>query len=189
LDINNAWESIRENIETSAKNNLGYHRLKHNIPWFDDECLKLIDQQKQAKLQCLQNVNQINGDNLQNLRHETSRTFRNKKREYLKSKINELETDNKNKNIRDLCRGINEFKKGYQPRINIIKDENGNLLADLSVLNRWKNFLNQVLNVHGIHNVGQKDIYTAEPLVPEPRLVEVGIAAGKLKNYKSPDTD
>jgi hypothetical protein len=38
----------------------------------------------------LQNPSQINGDNLQNLRYETSRTFRKKKREYLKGKINEL---------------------------------------------------------------------------------------------------
>jgi hypothetical protein len=57
--------------------------------------------------------NQINEDNLQNLRRETSRTFRNKKREYLTGKINELETNNKNKNITDLYRGINGFKKGY----------------------------------------------------------------------------
>jgi hypothetical protein len=28
-NINNAWESIRENIKTSTKDNLGYHRLKH----------------------------------------------------------------------------------------------------------------------------------------------------------------
>jgi hypothetical protein len=90
----------------------------------------------------IQNPSHINGDNLQNLLHETSRVFRNKKREYLKRKINELETNNKNKNIRDLYRGINEFKKGYQPRINIIKDENGNLLADLhSGLNRWETSL------------------------------------------------
>jgi hypothetical protein len=27
FDINNAWESIRENITASAKDNLGYHRL------------------------------------------------------------------------------------------------------------------------------------------------------------------
>jgi hypothetical protein len=60
----------------------------------------------------LQNPSQINGDNLQNLGHETSRTFRNKKREYLKDKINELETNNKNKNITYLYRGINELKKG-----------------------------------------------------------------------------
>jgi hypothetical protein len=30
FDINNAWESIRENIKTSAKDNLGYEKLKHN---------------------------------------------------------------------------------------------------------------------------------------------------------------
>jgi hypothetical protein len=40
--------------------------LKHNKSWFDDECSKLIDQQKQAKLQWLQNPGQINGDNLEN---------------------------------------------------------------------------------------------------------------------------
>jgi hypothetical protein len=63
FDINNAWESIRENIKTSAKGNLGYQNLKHNKPWFD-ECSKLIDQQKQAKLQWLQNPREIIGDNL-----------------------------------------------------------------------------------------------------------------------------
>jgi hypothetical protein len=30
--MNNAWENIRENIKTLAKDNLGYHRLKHNKP-------------------------------------------------------------------------------------------------------------------------------------------------------------
>jgi hypothetical protein len=105
----------------------------------------------------------------------------------LKGKINELETNNKNKNITDLYRGINEFRKEYQPRINIIKDENGNLLQDpQSDLNMWKNFFNQVLNVHGVHDVRQMDIHAAEPLVPEPNLVEVEIAIGKLKSYKSP---
>jgi hypothetical protein len=33
------------------------------------------------------------------------------------------------------------------------------------------------------------DIHTAEPLVPEPSLVEVEIAIGKLKSYKSPGSD
>jgi hypothetical protein len=32
-------------------------------------------------------------------------------------------------------------------------------------------------------------IYTAELLVPEPSLIEVEIAIGKLKSYKSPGTD
>jgi hypothetical protein len=89
-----------------------------------------------------------------------------------------------------LYRGINEFKKGYQSRINIIKNKNGNLIADpQNVLNRWKNFFNQVLNIHGVHDVRQMDIHTAEPLVPESSLVKVEITIGKLKSYKSPGTD
>jgi hypothetical protein len=113
--------------------------------------------------------------------------FRNKKREYLKDKINELETNNKNKNIRDFCRGINEFKKGYQPRINIIRDENGNLVTDpQSVLNSWKNFFNQVLNVYGVCDVRHMNIHMAEPLVQEPSLVKLEIAVEKLRRYKSP---
>jgi hypothetical protein len=37
----------------------------------------------------------------------------NKKIEYLKEKINELATNSKSMNIRDLYRGITEFKRGY----------------------------------------------------------------------------
>jgi len=40
LDINSAWESNGDNIKISAKENLRYHKLKHNKPGFDDECSK-----------------------------------------------------------------------------------------------------------------------------------------------------
>jgi hypothetical protein len=52
-------------------------------------------------LQWLQDPTEINGGTLNNVRHEVSRHFRNKKREYLKDKINELATNSKTKNIRD----------------------------------------------------------------------------------------
>jgi hypothetical protein len=59
----------------------------------------------------------------------------------LKYKINELETNSNNKNIRDLFRGITEFEKGYQPRTNLVKDERGNLLVDpQEILNRLKHY-------------------------------------------------
>jgi hypothetical protein len=58
----------------------------------------------------------VNEDNLRNVRREASIHFRNKKREYLKDKIIEIELNSKNKNIRDLYRGITEFKKVYYPK-------------------------------------------------------------------------
>jgi hypothetical protein len=48
----------------------------------------------------------------------------------LKSKIEELETNSKINNIRDLYRGINDVKKGYQPGTGIVKDEKGDWVAD-----------------------------------------------------------
>jgi hypothetical protein len=37
--------------------------------------------------------------------------------------------------------GINEFKGGYHPRSNLVKAENGDLLADShNILNRWKSY-------------------------------------------------
>jgi hypothetical protein len=45
--------------------------------------------------------NEINGDNLNNVRQKASRHFRNNRKGYLKGKINELAMNSKNKIIRD----------------------------------------------------------------------------------------
>jgi hypothetical protein len=66
----------------------------------------------------------------------------------LKDKINELESESKNKDIRDLYRGKNEFKKGFEPKTNLVKDEKSDLLAiPHKIMNRWMNYLCQLLNV------------------------------------------
>jgi hypothetical protein len=39
-------ETIRENIQISAKESLGYFELKKHKPWFDEGCSKLLDQRQ-----------------------------------------------------------------------------------------------------------------------------------------------
>jgi hypothetical protein len=185
-DINRAWENIKENIKISAKESLGLHAQKQHKPWFDEECSRFLDRRKQAKIQWLQNPNQSNGDNLNDVRREASRHFKNKKKEYLKARINEPETNSKNENIRDLYRGINDFKRGTSLRTNVVKDEKGDLVADShSVLSGCRNHFFQLLNVHGV-NVRQSEVHAGEPLVPEPSAFEVEMAIEKLKRHKSP---
>jgi hypothetical protein len=42
--------------------------------------------------------------------------------------------------IRNIYRGINEFMKGYEHKIKLVKDEKGGVLADCHrILNRWNN--------------------------------------------------
>jgi len=141
-------------------------------------------------MQWVQDLCQSNVDNLNSVRREVSRHFRNKKKDYLRAKIEELEANSKIHNIRDFYRGINDFKKGYKPRCNIVKDEKGDLVADsYSIVGRWRNYFFQLFNVHGVKDVGQAETHTAEPLVSEPSAFEVELAIGKLKSHKSPGID
>jgi hypothetical protein len=109
----------------------------------------LLDQRKHAKFQWSQNPSHTNGDNVNNVRRDTSRTFRNKNREYLKETNSGLEIKSKNKNIRDLYRVINEFKKGYQRRTNLVKNKDCDLLQDYrNNFNRCKNYFCELLNIY-----------------------------------------
>jgi len=89
-----------------------------------------------------------------------------------------------------LYRGINDVKMGYQPRTRTVKDEKGDLVADShSIMARWRNYFSQILNVHGVSEVRQVEIHTAEPLVPKPSALEVELAIEKLKSHVSPGID
>ena len=46
-----AWENIKKKIKTSAQESLCLQKLKQNKPWFDKECLGVLDQRKNAKMQ------------------------------------------------------------------------------------------------------------------------------------------
>jgi hypothetical protein len=72
----------------------------------------------------------------------------------------------------------------------LVNDENGCLLANShNILNGWKNYFSQILNIHRVSDVRQVEIHTAEPLVPEPSPFEVEIAIAKVERCKSPGSD
>jgi hypothetical protein len=87
------------------------------------------------------------------MRGETSMHFR-------KDKIDEHARNSKNKNIRDQYRKINDFKRGHQPRNNLVKDEKVDVLAHShNILYTWKNYFSQLLNAHGVSDVGQIEMH------------------------------
>jgi hypothetical protein len=57
-----------------------------------------------------------------------------------------------------MYKGIKSFK-GYQPRNNIQKDENGDLLADfLNIFNRLNDYITQFLNVLMVCDIKQRKV-------------------------------
>jgi hypothetical protein len=67
-------------------------------------------------------------------RRDASRHFKNRKKAYLKAKFEELESNSKIHNVSDFYRGFSDYKKGYHPRNNIVKDENVDCLPTPTIL-------------------------------------------------------
>jgi len=157
---------MKEINNNLTEESLCLYELKQHKPWFDEKCSQFLDERRQAKMQWFQDPNQSNIDNLNNIRREASRCCRNQKKELLRTKPDDLEINSKMKNNGNLCRGISTFKKGYQSRTNIVKDEKGDLVKDIhSILARWRNNFSQLLKVRGVNDVRQAEIHTAEPLM------------------------
>jgi hypothetical protein len=78
VKINTAWEI--ENIKKkSAKERLSYYELKKHKPCFEEGCSELLNQRKEAKLELLQNLREVNGDNMNKTRQEFRGHFRSKR--------------------------------------------------------------------------------------------------------------
>jgi len=72
----------------------------------------------------------------------------------------------------------------------MVMDETGDLVTNShGVLAGWRNHFSQLFNVHGVSDVRQKYMHTAESLVPQLRAREVEMAIKKLKGHKSPGID
>jgi hypothetical protein len=103
--VNGAWETIKENIKSSAKDSLSLHELKQHKQWFDQECLRFLDQRKQTKCKWIQDPSRNNVDTLNNARRDASRNFKNKNKAYLISKTEDHEANSKIKKTLVSCIG------------------------------------------------------------------------------------
>jgi len=61
---------------------------------------RFLDDRKQAEMRWVQDPNQNSADSPNNVRREASRRIRNKKKENLKAKIDEDETNSEVRNVR-----------------------------------------------------------------------------------------
>ena len=58
-----------------------------------------------------------------------------------------------------MYRGISNFKKGYYPRINIVKDEKGDFVTDsYKILASWRNNFSQLCVCMGLMMLGRQNI-------------------------------
>jgi len=70
----------RKKYSQTLQISLGLDECIQNKTCFDEECLVSLDQRKRAEIQLIQDPSQSNVDNLNKVRREVNRHFRNKRR-------------------------------------------------------------------------------------------------------------
>ena len=115
---------------------------------------------------------------------------RRKKRELLNAHINEVENNRRNRRTREQYKGVSEVRKGYQPRSNMVRDKNGNMLVnEEQIKDRWKEYFSELLNrpdpEEPVENVEEMN----EEEVQGWTDIEVRAAINRLKNHKAAGTD
>jgi hypothetical protein len=77
-----------------------------------------------------------------------------------------------------------------QAKMQWIQDPSQNNVDNLNNVRRdASRHFSQLLNIHGVNDVRQTEIQTAEPLVPDPSAFEFQMATEKLKRHKPPGID
>jgi hypothetical protein len=86
-----ATDMIRDHINITAKEDLGYYELNKHKPCFDERCSKSLDQRKCTKLLWLQYPSKMEGDNLNNKNCKPANISGTKRRNILKTKLMNLQ--------------------------------------------------------------------------------------------------
>lgn len=189
-DINELAQQNTEIIITAANEILGEDTLFRRNDWFDEDCKVATEERKKARLQAIQKKTRRSKAIYAEKNKQVYRLLRKKKRDHLNREIENLESLNRNGNVRDFYKIVKKQRIGFQPQSIKIKDTNGQLLSDAEgITQRWREYFHNLLNKPPIQRTGQSSYQTVEPEVKEPTYEEVVEAINKLKSRKSPGDD
>jgi hypothetical protein len=105
-----------------------------------------------------------------------------KKKAYLKKEMENIEFFSNQNGSRKIYEAVKKLNKGFQPRLDICKNKNGNVIGDKSeIVNRWVEYFKEILNRTAEQETEIMQYITAEIEIESPSLLEVKMALDKKK--------
>ncbi|XP_039282986.1 uncharacterized protein LOC120351088 [Nilaparvata lugens] len=189
--VEEIWRGIRENIVKTAQETIGYKKRETRNAWMDEECLQALEDRNRARMNMLNRKTRATTNLFQEKRAYARQLCRKKKRDFERSKLEEIMAFAEAKNVRKMYMRIREGKAGFQPRTNFCTDSDGNLVGgEEQVIERWREYFNELLG-----GIAEEDIQLEcnqigpEPFIEDPQIHEVEEAVESLKNNKAPGED
>ena len=158
-------------------------------PWLSEEVFTLADQRRMVKEKGLDK--DIHRQEYRDLNRRIQKQIRQNKTEFIQQKCAEVERNSVTNNTKDMYRNIKQLTNKPTHRLNVLKDENGNILTEEEEIKaRWKQYCEN-LYASKEENTSEDNDLTSEHNVDDPDILmcEVEQAIKRLRNGKSPGID
>lgn len=165
MDINTMWEETKLAINMTAQEVLGERKKQNRNKWYDEEVSKILEERNMARQRMLQRPTRNNIAVFKEKRSIAKTLIRNKKRKEERERVDDMQKNFENKQGRKFFHGVGQVKKGYQPRVNILKDETNRLIVGKErILEKWAEHFETLLSVRLINEEreGQDGMETTE---------------------------
>lgn len=184
------WEEMKETMVGAVKE-IGHPPRRPKHRWWNELCDEAIDNRLSAWQKWNNTKKKKDWETFTEVRKITSKTIRSVKRNYDRSRLEEIDMDFKKNNTREFYKTFKEVLSGYQPQSLHFKDKNGimvlsnrencELLAEY-----FENLLNCEEPIERLQF--QKPQEENRPSDP-PNIQEIDNIIKSLKNNKTPGED
>ncbi|XP_047998154.1 uncharacterized protein LOC125235599 [Leguminivora glycinivorella] len=188
-DVDEAWVEVRDIVKEVGLKVIGKRGSCKKRKWWSKECDMAMEEKRRLRALSLQ-------DHKWEIEYTEKRNFlrnliRQCKRKHLEDQLSQVETLMRSNASRKFYQEVRAVKKGYQPTVQFLEDDAGNLISDPSEMrNEWRRYFEGLLNCPPVEtdiNVPEDTSHSTQTEIPT--FEEVRKAIMRLKNNKCPGVD
>jgi len=120
---------------------IGEKQHERNEERYDQECREMMEVKREARLKCIQRSTRANQEDYNRKRIAAYRVCRRKKRELLKTKVDEIVHHHTKNESKKYYKRIQDLAQEFKPRVNACRDVDGKILTEKEHIQRRWNIL------------------------------------------------
>ena len=188
-EVAHHWDHIKSAINKAATETIGTMKKSTQNDWYDNECRYINGIKNDAYKKYMNKSTRQNLNDYKEKRKAAKKLIKTKKRNFLKSKISQIEEKAQHNKPREMYLLIKQQSQTFKPIVKACKSKTGlTLTTEDEILNRWREFFSDLYSAD--LNCSENGTYhLAENYIEPITLEEVKKAILKLKNCKASGED
>ena len=187
------WSGLKDIMTQAARETIGTITNRRREKWFNGECERAAKRRNKLRMEWLGNRERVDKRRyFVEARAEACRINRRCKRGALNRDLCEIERNTQAGRTRAQFQGIKWIRRGYQPRLGLIKNKNGEYLTNEEQIKmRWKEHFEELLNRPEPQHPVTEEAGFLPPDInePTPTQEEILWAIRSMKNNKAAGID